>query len=107
MVATVALLVLAPSAALLAQEASTEPIASEEMEATLTGQLAGSAESGYTLTESESGDQVTLQGEADFASYVDTTVTVHGKWANDADGNRYFEVSSIEAAAEPAPEAEG
>lgn len=99
-VLTIALLALAPTAAVLAQEAATE-----EMETTLTGQLAGDAESGYTLTEQESGDEVVLQGEVDFASHVGSSVKVTGTWANDAEGNRYLEVSGIEAA-EAAPEAE-
>ncbi len=101
-IAALALLAFAPAAAVLAQE-----IAAEEMEAvetTLTGQLSGSEETGYVLTEEASGDEVQLEGvDVDFAAHVDTTVSVTGQWANDADGNRYFEVSKVEAATPETP----
>lgn len=91
----VACLALLTAAALPAQQ---DPMPNDE-EITLTGQLSyvedGDA---YVLVEQDSGDSIILEGTVDFASHVDTTVDVTGKWAEDSEGNRYFKVSRIEAA---------
>lgn len=89
----VALLALAPATAVLAQEGM-----SADEEVTLTGQLTTDDAGGYVLVEQESGDSITLAGSVDFAEHVDSTVNVTGKWAEDSEGYRYFEVSYIESA---------
>ena len=62
---------------------------------TLTGQLSKNDMGGYVLVEEQSGDTITLQGPEDLADHVGTKVSVTGKWATDADGNQYFEVSTV------------
>jgi glucose/arabinose dehydrogenase len=62
---------------------------------TLSGQLSKNDMGGYILVEEQSGDSITLQGPEDLADHVGTKVTVTGRWATDADGNQYFEVSTV------------
>ncbi|MGH9380140.1 MAG: hypothetical protein ACRD2Z_05960 [Thermoanaerobaculia bacterium] len=90
----VALLALAPAVAVVAQE---EEYAAEE-ETTLTGQLSTDEQGGYVLIEEASGESVSLVASMDLSQHVDATVNVTGKWAEDEEGNRVFEVSSVEPA---------
>lgn len=92
----VALLTLAPAAAVVAQEAEIGEAAEEEV--TLTGQLSADDQGGYVLIEEASGESIPLVSAMDLSEHVDTTVNVTGKWAEDAEGNRTFEVSSVEPA---------
>lgn len=87
----VGLLTLAPAAAVVAQEAETA-----EEEVTLTGQLSTDDGGGYVLIDEASGESIPLVSAVDLSGHVDTTVNVTGKWAEDAEGNRTFEVSSVE-----------
>lgn len=50
------------------------------------------------LIEEASGESIPLVSAMDLSEHVDTTVNVTGKWAEDAEGNRTFEVSSVEPA---------
>lgn len=90
----VALLALAPVAAVVAQE---EEYAAEE-EITLTGQLSADDQGGYVLIDEASGESVPLVSSMDLSEHVDARVNVTGKWTEDGEGNRIFEVSSVEPA---------
>lgn len=96
-VLAVALLTLAPAAAVVAQEDPAAEATAEE-EVTLTGQLSADDQGGYVLIEEASGESIPLVSAMDLSEHVDTTVNVTGKWAEDAEGNRTFEVSSVEPA---------
>lgn len=93
----VALLTLAPAVAVVAQEAGMAETAEEEV--TLTGQLSADGQGGYVLIEEASGESIPLVSATDLSEHVDTTVNVTGKWAEDAEGSRTFEVSSVEPVA--------
>lgn len=92
----VALLTLAPAAAVVAQEPGMAETAEEEV--TLTGQISADDQGGYVLIDEASGESIPLVSATDLSEHVDTTVNVTGKWAEDAEGNRTFEVSSVEPA---------
>lgn len=93
----VALLALAPATAVVAQVDPAATARAEE-EITLTGQLSTDEQGGYVLIEQASGDSIALVSSMALAEYVDNTVNVTGKWAEDAEGNQTFEVSSVEPA---------
>lgn len=93
----VALLALAPAAAVVAQEDPAAAAPAEE-EVTLTGQLSADDLGGYVLVEQESGESIPLVSSLDLSAHVDTTVNVTGTWAEDEEGNKTFEVSSVEPA---------
>lgn len=81
------LLVLAPAATLMA--------ANEEEEVSLTGQLTTDEAGAYVLIEQESGDSIALRGVSELADHVGSMVKVTGKWAEDSEGYKYFEVSKV------------
>lgn len=93
----VALLALAPAAAVVAQEDPAAAAPAEE-EVTLTGQLSADDQGGYVLIDQASGESIPLVSSIDLSAHVDTTVNVTGMWAEDAEGNKTFEVSSVEPA---------
>jgi hypothetical protein len=80
------LLVLAPAAALLA---------AEEEAVSLTGQLTTDEAGAYVLIEQESGDSIVLRGSSELADHVGSMVKITGKWAEDSEGYKYFEVSKV------------
>lgn len=95
----VALLALLPLLGAVAAWAQDEKPAGGDEEITLTGQLSFDEDmDGYVLLEAESGESIVLSGSVDFAEHNDTKVEVTGKWAEDSEGFRYFEVSKIDPA---------
>jgi hypothetical protein len=90
----VALLAFGPAVALVAQQMPEQPAGTEET--TLTGKLNRDDQGGFVLIEQESGDSVPLQGPADLATYVGSTVKVTGMWSEDSAGKRHFKVSKVE-----------
>lgn len=88
-VLAMALLLVAPAAALASEEG-----AEGAAEETLVGQLTTDEVGVYLLVEQESGDEVRLKSAVELKEHVGSTIEVTGQWATDADGE-YFEVWSV------------
>jgi hypothetical protein len=89
--AVVAALVFAVAGVVVAQDTE------EEVDAeviSLTGCLVEVEEGEYILRDAESGEEIDISGEG-VGDHAGHKVTITGMWAEDEDGNEYFEVDAV------------